>query len=138
MPKIKNKNIFLYHVCLIQHRNWPLRSTILNAHGTNASPDGVWSVHAHILTKPSRAGFAVIRLELIESGAETSVYQAKGCSPTDQPVRPCTEQQSTYSTRSIFVSTRLRNRKQAGMKESTSIQVLMYLFFLYLRCFANT
>ena len=45
------------------------------------------SVHAHILTKPSRAGFAVIRLELIEPGAETCVGQAKSCSPTDQPVR---------------------------------------------------
>ena len=45
------------------------------------------SVNAHILTKPSRAGFAVIRLELIEPGAETCVYQAKACSPTDQPVR---------------------------------------------------
>ena len=45
------------------------------------------SVDAHILTKPSRAGFAVIRLELIEPGAETCVHQAKSCSPTDQPVR---------------------------------------------------
>ena len=45
------------------------------------------SVYAHILTKPSRAGFAVIRLELIELGAETCVYQAKACSPTDQRVR---------------------------------------------------
>ena len=45
------------------------------------------SVHAHILTKPSRAGFAVIRLELIDPGAETCVYHAKACSPTDQPVR---------------------------------------------------
>ena len=44
-------------------------------------------VHAHILTKPSRAVFAVIRLELIEPGAETCVYQAKAFSPTDQPVR---------------------------------------------------
>ena len=35
-------------------------------------------------TKPSRAGFAVvIRLELIKPGAETCVYQAKSCSPTD-------------------------------------------------------
>ena len=34
------------------------------------------SVHAHILTKPSRAGFVVIRLELIEpSGAATCVYR---------------------------------------------------------------
>ena len=45
------------------------------------------SVHSHILTKPSRAGFAVIRSELIEPGAETCVYQAKACSPTDQPIR---------------------------------------------------
>ena len=43
VPKIKNLNLFLYprDVCVIQHRNWPLRSTILNAHGTNASPDGL-------------------------------------------------------------------------------------------------
>ena len=39
-PKIKNKNIILY-TCEIQHRNWRLRSTILNAHGTNANPDGL-------------------------------------------------------------------------------------------------
>ena len=45
------------------------------------------SVHTRILTKLSRAGFAVIRLELIEPGAATCVYQAKACSPTDQPVR---------------------------------------------------
>ena len=45
------------------------------------------SVHAHILTKPSRAGFVAIRLELIEPGAETCVYQAKAWSPTDQLVR---------------------------------------------------
>ena len=32
------------------------------------------SVHAHILAKSSRAGFAVIRLELIEPGAATCVY----------------------------------------------------------------
>ena len=37
--------------------------------------------------KPSRAGFAVIRLEFIEPGAETCFYQDKACSPTDQPVR---------------------------------------------------
>ena len=33
-------------VCVIQHRNWPLRSAILNAHGTNASPDGLCT-HTH-------------------------------------------------------------------------------------------
>ena len=30
-------------------------------------------VHAHILTRPSRAGFSEIRLELIEPGAATCV-----------------------------------------------------------------
>ena len=28
-------------VCVIQHCNWPLRPTIINAHGTNGSPDGL-------------------------------------------------------------------------------------------------
>ena len=42
VPKIKNKAFFCTrYVCVIQHRNWPLRSTILNAHVTNASPDGL-------------------------------------------------------------------------------------------------
>ena len=42
VPKIKNKTFFCTrYVCVIQHRNWPLRSTILNAHGTNATPDGL-------------------------------------------------------------------------------------------------
>ena len=60
-------------VCIIQHRNRPLRSTALNAHATNASPDGL--VHAHLLTKPSRAGFAVSRSELIEPGAATCAFR---------------------------------------------------------------
>ena len=72
-------------MCVIKHRNWPLRSIILTH--TAPMPVLTGSVHAHILTKPSRAGFAVIGLELIEPGAETCVYQAKACSPTDQPVR---------------------------------------------------
>ena len=38
VPKIQTKH---FSVCLIQHRNWPLTSTILNAHGTNASPEGL-------------------------------------------------------------------------------------------------
>ena len=42
VPKIKTKHFFVCMcVCLIQHRSWPLRSTILNAHDTNASPDGL-------------------------------------------------------------------------------------------------
>ena len=39
--KKKNASFCTRDVCVIQHRNWPLRSTILNAHGTNASPDGL-------------------------------------------------------------------------------------------------
>ena len=60
------------------------------------------SVHAHILTKPSRAGFAVIRLEFIEPGAATSVYQAKACSPTDQPVRKLKDCLSINMTMKTF------------------------------------
>ena len=45
VPKIKTKHYSVpgvcVFVCVIQHRTWPLRSTILNAHGTNASPDGL-------------------------------------------------------------------------------------------------
>ena len=54
VPKIKNKTLFYTRdvcvcgclcvwmfVCVIQHRNWPLRATILNENGTNASPDGL-------------------------------------------------------------------------------------------------
>ena len=72
VPKMKNKTLFCTRdVCVIQHRNRRLRSTILYTHGTMPVLTG--SVHAHILTKPSRAGFAVIRVELIEPGAATCV-----------------------------------------------------------------
>ena len=40
VPKIKNKTFFCT-MCVIQHRNWPLKSTILDTHGTNASPGGL-------------------------------------------------------------------------------------------------
>ena len=51
------------------------------------------SGHAHILKKPSRAGFAVIRLELNRArrGNVCLEYQAKACSPTDQPVLKFTD-----------------------------------------------
>ena len=44
VPKIKKSKHFSVpgmFICVIQHRNWPLRSTTLNPHGTNASPDGL-------------------------------------------------------------------------------------------------
>ena len=46
MPKIKNqtfcctRDVYLF-ICVIQHRNWPLRSIILTAYGNSASPDGL-------------------------------------------------------------------------------------------------
>ena len=39
--KTKHYSVPRMFVCVIRHRNWPLRSTILNAHGTNASPGGL-------------------------------------------------------------------------------------------------
>ena len=39
--KSKSKHFSVPGMSVIQHRNWPLRSTVLNAHGTNASPDGL-------------------------------------------------------------------------------------------------
>ena len=58
-------------VCVIQHRNWPSG----RPYSTHTVPMPVLtgSVHAQILTKPSRAACAVIRLELIEPGAATCV-----------------------------------------------------------------
>ena len=61
------------------------------------------SVHAHILSKSSRAGFAVIRVELIEPSAEMCVYQAKACSPTDQPVRKFKDGLGINITMKIFL-----------------------------------
>ena len=59
-------------ICVIQHRNSPLRSTILNAHGTNASPDGLCTcTHTK---KAFSSWFCCNRLELIEPGAATCVY----------------------------------------------------------------
>ena len=45
------------------------------------------SVRAHILTKPSRTVFAVIRLELIEPGVATCVYnEAVFCLQAKKPL----------------------------------------------------
>ena len=48
VPIIKKQTLFCTRyvcvgvcMCMIQHRIWPLRSTILDAHGTNASADGL-------------------------------------------------------------------------------------------------
>ena len=106
VPKIKLKPFFCTRdVCfsvwfniVIGHLRWP--------YSTHTAPMPVLtgSVHAHILTKPSRAGFAVIRLglELIEPGAETCVYQAKSCSSADQPVRKIIDRLGINMTMKTF------------------------------------
>ena len=88
VPTIKNQNIFLCQGCLFVWFNIAIFH-LGRPYATHTAPMLVLtdSVHEHILMKPSRAGFAQIRWELIEPGAETCVYQAKACSPTDQPVR---------------------------------------------------
>ena len=72
---------------LIQHRNWPLRATILNAHGTNASPDGVCT-RTH--TKEAFSCWFCCNSFRVGGGRCGNVCledQAKACSSTDQPVR---------------------------------------------------
>ena len=87
VPKTKNKTFFCMYVCLIQHRNWPLRSTILNAHGTNASPDELctrthtneafscWFCFYSFSVDRARRGYVCLE------------DQVKACSSTEQPVR---------------------------------------------------
>ena len=69
-------------MCSIQHRNWPLRSTILNAHGTNASPDGLCT-----RTRTNEAFSCWLccnsfRVDRARRGKVCLEDQAKACSPT--------------------------------------------------------
>ena len=80
------------------------------------------SVRTHILKKPSRAGFVVIRLELIEPGAETCVYQAKACSPTDQPVRKFKDGLGINVTKKIFFTLHITSCE----KHSMVVYIYMY------------
>ena len=73
------------------------------------------SGHAHILKKPSRAGFAVIRLELIEPGKETCVYQAKAWSPTDQPVRKFKDGLGISMTMNTFFTLHITSCEKHGV-----------------------
>ena len=59
-------------MCVIQHRNWPLRSTILNAHDTNCSADGFYA-RTHI-NEPYLCYYVVCRSKLAEADAETCVF----------------------------------------------------------------
>ena len=74
VPKIKNKHdsvpgMSVWFNIVIGHLGQP--------YSTHTAPIPVLmgSAHARILTKPSRAGFAVILLELIEPGVATCVYR---------------------------------------------------------------
>ena len=91
VPKMNKPNIILYQGCLcncvIRHRNWPLRSTILNAHGTNASPDGLCT-RTH--TDEAFSCWFCCNSFIVDRARRGNVCledQAKACSPTDQPVR---------------------------------------------------
>ena len=82
---------------------------------TAPMPVPMGSVLAHILTKPSRAGFAVIRLELIEPGAKTCVYQAKACAPTDQPVRKFKDGLGINMTMKTFFTLHITSCEEHGI-----------------------
>ena len=85
LPKIKNKTFFSTRdVCVIQHRDWPLRSTILNAHVTNASPDG-FCTRKH--TKEALSCCFCCNSFRVDRARHRNVCLSKACSPTDQPVR---------------------------------------------------
>ena len=71
MPKIKTKHSSV-HVCVIQHHDWPLRSTTLNARGTNCSADGFYA-RTHI-NEPYLCYYVVCRSKLAEADAETCVF----------------------------------------------------------------
>ena len=60
------------YVCVIQHRNWPLRSTILSAHGTNCSAEGFYA-RTHI-NEPYLCYYVVCCSKLAEADAETCVF----------------------------------------------------------------
>ena len=85
----KNETLFCTRdvcVCVIQHRNWPLGLTIFNAHGTNASPDG-------LCTRTRNEVFSCwfccdsFSIDRARRGNVCLEDQAKACSPTDQPAR---------------------------------------------------
>ena len=108
MPKIKKQTFFCTRdvylfICVIQHRNWPLRSTILNAHGTNASPDGLCT-----RTRTNEA-FSCwfccnsFRADRAWRGNVCLEDQAKACSPTDQPVRKFKDSLGTKMTMKTFL-----------------------------------
>ena len=93
-------------VGVIQHRYWPLRSTILNAHGTNASPDGLCT-RTH--TKEAFSCWFCcnsFRVDRARRGNVCLEDQAKACSPTDQPVRKFKDSLSINMTMKTFLTFR--------------------------------
>ena len=72
-------------VSVIQHRNWPLTSTILNAHGTNTSPDGLCT-RTH--TNEAFSCWFCCNLFRVDQARRGKVcLSSQVISPTDQPVR---------------------------------------------------
>ena len=68
---------FFYFLCMFlcirQHRHWPLRSTAFNAHGTNASPDGLC---ARTNNNEAFSCWSCCKSsELVEPGAATFVFR---------------------------------------------------------------
>ena len=88
VPKMKNETLFCTRDgCVIQHRNWPLWSTIRNANGTNASPDGLCTRRRTNEAFPFWFSCNSLRVDRARRGNVCLADQAKACSPTDQPVR---------------------------------------------------
>ena len=87
------------------------------------------SVHANILTKSSRPGFPVIRLELIEPVAETWVYQAKSCSPTDQPVRKFKDGLGVNMTMKTFFTLHITSCEKHSTEWQHDYENLLYFTY---------
>ena len=108
VPKIKFKSFFCTRdVCLIQHRSWPLGSTILNPHGTNASPDGLCTrIHTN---EAFSCWFCCdsFRVNQARRGNVCLEYQGKACSLTDQPVRKFKDGLGINMTQKTFFSFRV-------------------------------
>ena len=73
LPKRNKKKSSVQCMGVIQHRNWRLRSTIVNASGTNCCADELYA-RTHI-NEPHLCYYVVRRSKLAEADAETCVLQ---------------------------------------------------------------
>ena len=72
---------------MVQHRDWPLKSIILNAHGTNAGHDGLCTRTHTNEAFSSWVSCNSFRVDRARLGNVCLQDLAKACFPTDQPVR---------------------------------------------------